>query len=648
MPYQEEVLTDIKSDFSNPELQHLYDLQDKLLADSLFPFLQHRDPTFRYAVLTGFASMKVPGVVDSLAPLLNDPVDEVRIAAAYAIGQIGNGENVDYLRRAFVNDDTIGVHHEFNKTILEAIGKIGSPEYLGLISSVSTYRLKDTMLLEGQALGILRFALRNVVKPEGTSKMVTWVSDTLYPKSVRLIASNYFVHAPGLFIDSVAGINLPRVFALERDKDIKMAMALALGAYRTKNALDTLIYSFHQENDFRVKCNILRAFHKFDYQDVQETVLKAIKDPNPQVSYCAAEYLFQSGTPADATFYWRLAKDTVTWPVQMKLYAAANRHLPAYFIDYKNTINYELRQKFLRTSSLHEKAAALEAMAEFPWNYRLIAELGLKDTSSAVRSRAVKSLGIVSSHPDYDKVIGLSARRAKKELAAIFIQSLKSGDIGMMTEASKVLRDPAAKFKGVVDSLQFVDSLIAQCNKPQDIEICNELRLLKSYISGKPDTLPYPAHNHPINWSVLAKHSIDPLVFIHTGKGIIQVKLFKNLAPAAVTNFLQLIDAGFYSGKYFHSVVPAYLTQGGCNRGDGYGNIGYTIRSELPQLHYDKGYLGLVSSGLHTGNTQFFITQSPAFDLEGMYTIFGRVDRGMEYVYALQPGDRIEKIVLSN
>jgi len=90
------------------------------------------------------------------------------------------------------------------------------------------------------------------------------------------------------------------------------------------------------------------------------------------------------------------------------------------------------------------------------------------------------------------------------------------------------------------------------------------------------------------------------------------------------------------------------VMQGGCPRGDGYGSLDYSIRSELAHLHYDQaGYVGMASAGNHTECTQFFITHSPTPHLDGEYTIFARVTGGMDVVYASRVGDRIKKVNLT-
>ena len=126
------------------------------------------------------------------------------------------------------------------------------------------------------------------------------------------------------------------------------------------------------------------------------------------------------------------------------------------------------------------------------------------------------------------------------------------------------------------------------------------------------------------------------------------MKMWTNNAPASVGNFIQLAKSGFYDGKIFHRVVPNFVVQTGCPRGDGYGGLDYSLRSELPMVYYDRaGYVGMASAGPDTECTQWFITHSPTPHLDGRYTIFGEVMEGMEVLHSLNIGDTIEKIIIT-
>jgi cyclophilin family peptidyl-prolyl cis-trans isomerase len=152
-----------------------------------------------------------------------------------------------------------------------------------------------------------------------------------------------------------------------------------------------------------------------------------------------------------------------------------------------------------------------------------------------------------------------------------------------------------------------------------------------------------------IDWKTIDSWKTGSSVLINTSKGDITLTLYPDRAPASVSSFIQLIHEGFYNGKAFHRVVPNFVIQTGCPRGDGFGSLGFTLRSELAGSYYDdEGYVGMASAGLHTEGTQFFITHSPAPHLDGRYTIFGKVTEGMDVVHRIGMGDTIKLITILN
>jgi peptidylprolyl isomerase len=96
-----------------------------------------------------------------------------------------------------------------------------------------------------------------------------------------------------------------------------------------------------------------------------------------------------------------------------------------------------------------------------------------------------------------------------------------------------------------------------------------------------------------------------------------------------------------YRGSVLHRVVPNFVVQTGDPRGDGWGGPGYAIRSEFGRPRYERGTVGMASSGKDTEGSQFFITHSRQPHLDGRYTVFGRVVEGQGVVDALQVGDRV-------
>jgi len=95
-------------------------------------------------------------------------------------------------------------------------------------------------------------------------------------------------------------------------------------------------------------------------------------------------------------------------------------------------------------------------------------------------------------------------------------------------------------------------------------------------------------------------------------------------------------------------VIPGYLAQTGDPSGTGLGGPGYFFKNEITiNLEYNKpGVVGMANSAPDINGSQFFITYAPAPDLDGQYTIFGQVLRGMDVVESLTPRDPSEGINL--
>ncbi|KAF5422692.1 MAG: peptidyl-prolyl cis-trans isomerase A (rotamase A) [ANME-2 cluster archaeon HR1] len=135
---------------------------------------------------------------------------------------------------------------------------------------------------------------------------------------------------------------------------------------------------------------------------------------------------------------------------------------------------------------------------------------------------------------------------------------------------------------------------------------------------------------------------------IETKKGNIVLELFDNDAPNTVENFVKLIDQGFYNGLTFHRVIPDFMIQGGCPKGNGTGGPGYKIKCEINPRKHTKGALSMAHAGKNTGGSQFFITHSPQPHLDGVHTVFGQVIEGMEVVNKIKNSDVMTKITVVN
>ena len=135
---------------------------------------------------------------------------------------------------------------------------------------------------------------------------------------------------------------------------------------------------------------------------------------------------------------------------------------------------------------------------------------------------------------------------------------------------------------------------------------------------------------------------IFPLVELTTETGVIGIELFEDECPNTVANFVNLVDKQFYDGLDFHRVDENFLVMGGDPEGTGEGGPGYYVKSEFsPNLKNLRGMIGMADSGLNTAGSQFYFLLADAPHLDGRYTVFGKIYKGMEIIEKLVIGDKM-------
>ncbi|MBK9291195.1 MAG: peptidylprolyl isomerase [Bacteroidetes bacterium] len=135
-----------------------------------------------------------------------------------------------------------------------------------------------------------------------------------------------------------------------------------------------------------------------------------------------------------------------------------------------------------------------------------------------------------------------------------------------------------------------------------------------------------------------------------TDKGTMVIELFEDDAPGTVANFVKLAKSGFYDGLTFHRVIPDFVVQGGCPRGDGTGGPGYRIPCETDgkKQYHDRGVLSMAHAGRNTGGSQFFICHNRrnTAHLDRKHTVFGKVIENVDVIDSIRQGDKILSITI--
>ena len=130
--------------------------------------------------------------------------------------------------------------------------------------------------------------------------------------------------------------------------------------------------------------------------------------------------------------------------------------------------------------------------------------------------------------------------------------------------------------------------------------------------------------------------------------GEIRFEFYPEDAPKTVENFVTLAKKGFYNGLNFHRVVPDFVVQGGCPKGNGTGGPGYMIKAEFNKQKHVRGTLAMArSQSPDSAGSQFYICYGATPHLDGQYTVFGHVVSGMEHVDRIKQGDKMTSVTIT-
>jgi peptidyl-prolyl cis-trans isomerase B (cyclophilin B) len=132
---------------------------------------------------------------------------------------------------------------------------------------------------------------------------------------------------------------------------------------------------------------------------------------------------------------------------------------------------------------------------------------------------------------------------------------------------------------------------------------------------------------------------------VDTNRGKIAFRLQAKDAPRTVENFVKLARQGFYDNLAWHRVVPNFVIQTGCPKGDGTGGPGYKVEAEINEREHVKGTVAMArGKNLNSGGSQFYIARSRLPHLDRKYTVFGQVTSGIEVLDKIVEGDKVNRV----
>jgi len=611
----------VPNKFADSVFARISDFQDKRLSDSLSLFLKSTNDSYRRDAVLAFASLQDTSKVMALGELLRyDKNTNVRLAAAFALGQNPCLASEFLLAEALTTEKDNTVAAE----ILEAYGKICRSSPLELEFGGATPG--------GLAWSLYRAGLRKV----DDSLMHLKAADLLAPteeEATRLGSAHYFARGASGF----AHVQQKIINSAKNDSsaDVRMAATLALQKIPGALTLSATQSILQSDSDYRVRVSAVRVLQSLPFDDIKPLLYLALEDLNVNVGVAAAEAI-KAIAPAAATGELSaLARDSKNWRIQANLYEAALTSPNA-----SVTLIQEVRDLYINSGNPYQKAGLLSALQHSVAAAAFIQEQFFNTDLPLIKLAAATSMVSLNYQKATDSF-------TKQDFSTFYINAMGDGDPAAIGIIASALTDPELGYKNIISDYSFLRTAADKMSLPKDYESLQPLHNAIAYFEGKePTALLHNEYNHPIDWALVRQIPAKQQAIITTTKGQITMQLFVEEAPGSVGNFVALVRQQYFNGKYFHRVVPNFVVQTGCNRGDGWGSEDYSIRSEFSLRRYKTGSVGMASAGRDTEGTQWFITHSPTPHLDGRYSLFAEVTAGLDVLHQIEVGDKIINIDL--
>ncbi|SMB89323.1 peptidyl-prolyl cis-trans isomerase cyclophilin type [Hymenobacter roseosalivarius DSM 11622] len=614
-------------------LRRIATAQDARQTALLLPYLRRPEAAYRREAALAFASVQDKAATSALVTCLSDTDPGVRQAAAYALGQTADSTAAPMLRQRMATEPDPGAR----RAVLEAFGRCFTRGELNALLRLPPGLAFDTAALAGQAWGLYRAGLRGVTSEAAVARLMQLL-ELPNPHGARLAAANALARTRGLDLAIYAGA-LERTAQADPAYAVRSAAAAALAkAAEAPSVPGVLAAITRRDPEYQVRVSALRAMNAAMYVPVKEAAWAALMDKNDQVALTAAEFFLTYATEEPGTLFLEKANKLKQWRVRATLLAAALKQRG----EGREAIRRDVQARYTAATDPYEKGYLLKALGEDPDAYEFVSTATFAPRQSVVVGtygmEALVAMRRVSDFPE-----------AQYPAFVLLLQrAVGSGDVAVMGIAAEAIRNPKLSVPPLLASADFLVQARDKLTMPRDLEAWQSLQQTIDYLNKMPPT-PLVTSSivaHPINWTTVNRIPTGQRAMVRTSKGDIVFQLLVEAAPGSVANFVELVEQGFYNGKNFHRVVPNFVAQGGCPRGDGWGSTEYNLRSEFADLRYGAGAVGLASAGKDTESCQWFITHAPTPHLDGRYTIFAQVVSGLEVVSRLDIGDKIDRIEL--
>jgi cyclophilin family peptidyl-prolyl cis-trans isomerase len=614
--------------FADPIVREIYQAQFSRDTSFLLRYLSHQNQHYRQLAARALGSFQELGFQPLLAEALqkeNEP--EVAQLMVFAMGQ---SADPGYFRSLYsqlkqTKEPTL------QEAYLAAMGKCATEATIG---ELTDYEPTNESAAYGQLYGVFQASARKIKPP--TLQPVFDNLKITSPERNRILAATYLARF-SYYDYTPFTLQIANSLQFDPLPRVRAQTALALAHSTDRLAANTLHKVYHQDGHPKVKLNVIKALAHFPGPETNSLAESALFSTDPALSETAAQYFVDKDGKASAIQY-------IKWLPNVQHVAAKALLLRAAIAQGYQTKALEIWEgQYHKTSQPYEKVQWLKALHGATAGIPKLMALYKTETQLPVKTALLEAMASTLAQKGYFE----KNPKTYQALTQLLQQALFSADPGAVCTVAPFFGPGEQSLAAVtgVDAPR-LKALQQTLKTPENYEAFLAVgEVLKSWGEEATPEKPLFYDLAPFNWDRLNQLGLSPKILVATSKGPVTLLLFPEMAPFTVMAVLNLAETDFYSGKSFHRVVPGFVAQAGCPRGDGFGGVDFMIRSEFSELSYiAPGMVGMANAGPDTEGSQWFINTVPTPHLDGRYTIFAQVLSGFDVVEKLQPGDWIEKI----
>lgn len=562
--------------------------------------------------LKGLQSWYDPELRKIFIKKLKKSKTETKKAVFEAIGQSRDSFYLPYLIK-FINKK------KYKKSRKEALAALGK-----CITKAQTNKLKNIKKCKtaGYSECIYRALLKGVTLPEFTDSMINMLQNNDYEN--RFYAAWYLSRTKNVISSEKAKIVI-EYLENKHGSELEIPLLIAIAKCKADKSDSLKLREIFLKNlkseNLATRISTLRAILLSKYYFEPDQLNTSFeKNDIPQIQFTVSEIIsanckkFDKYKPLD--------------------------YSPALLNIISNT-NCTNLIKLTETGTMYDKIWYLKTIENDYTKYQEIQNILLQSVNPALKAAAAESM-----------IKCANSKGFPTSLNDDFIETLmllvKDRDAGVLSIIATAFIEKQINMQTNYNLKEFIElftETLEELSLPREIEAFTDISKAISIIKDTVMIKPTVDWNNPIDWKHVENISKKQEIIVTTNKGKFKITLNVNEAPASVSAILKLVEEGFYNNKFFHRLVPNFVIQGGCPRGDGFGSLDYTLRSEFTSQKYSTGTVGLASAGPDTESCQWFVTHCSTPHLEGRYTIIGYISEGMETVNRLGVGDKIISII---